>query len=185
MGKKVLVLLGSPHAGGSSEKLAKAFERGAAANGCDVREVRLAPLCLNGCLGCHKCWLSGNPCIQRDDMDEIYPLLEKADALVFAVPLFFYSWPAQLKPVIDRMFAFLGKSSPVSLKGKQSVLLAVCGDAEEGAFAGLRTSYRILADYMKWVNAGEVCAFGLHTPADTDAVGGKWLAEAEELGKKL
>ena len=185
MGKKVLVLLGSPHAGGSSEKLAKAFEKGAAASGCDIREVRLTPLMLNGCLGCFKCWSTGNPCIQRDDMDEIYPLLEKADVLVFATPLFFYSWSAQIKPVIDRMFAFLAKDAPVRLSGRQSVLLAVCGDAEEGAFGGLLPSYRILADYMKWKNSGEICACGIHTAADMDARGGSWLAAAEELGKKL
>ena len=185
MSKKVLVLLGSPHAGGSSEKLAKAFEKGAQERGCDVREVRLAPLCLNGCLGCRRCWTTGNPCIQRDDMDEIYPLLEKADAIVFVSPLFFYSWTAQIKPVIDRMFAFLGKDSPVRLSGKQTALLTVCGDAEDGAFAGLSASDRILADYMKWENIGEVYASGIHTPADMDAHGAPKLSEAEALGGRL
>lgn len=47
----------------------------------------------------------GGKCIQKDDMAEIYEKILKANVVVLASPVYFYSWTAQIKAVIDRTFA--------------------------------------------------------------------------------
>ncbi|MFR5557013.1 MAG: flavodoxin family protein [Coprococcus sp.] len=37
-------------------------------------------------------------------MTEIYEKIVAADAVVFASPVYFYSWTSQIKTVIDRTF---------------------------------------------------------------------------------
>ena len=41
-------------------------------------------------------------CVIRDDMDDIYPLLEDADELIVAAPVYFAGPSSQLKAVLDR-----------------------------------------------------------------------------------
>lgn len=105
--KKVLtLLLGSPRIGGNTEKLADALAEGAAEKGYEVKKVHLATLTLKGCLDCRKCWSTGKPCIQNDDMDQVYPEIEDASVIAFVSPLYFYSWSSQIKPVWDRLLPY-------------------------------------------------------------------------------
>jgi multimeric flavodoxin WrbA len=90
--KKILtLLLGSPRIGGNTEKIADALAEGAAEKGYEARKVHLAALTLKGCLDCRKCWSTGKPCIQNDDMDQVYPEIEEASVIAFVSPLYFYS----------------------------------------------------------------------------------------------
>ncbi|MDD4160517.1 MAG: flavodoxin family protein, partial [Synergistaceae bacterium] len=82
--KKILTLLmGSPRIGGNTEKLADALAEGASEKGYEIKKVHLATLTLKGCLDCRKCWSTGKPCIQNDDMDQVYPDIEAASVIVF------------------------------------------------------------------------------------------------------
>ena len=185
-GKKVVtLLLGSPRKGGNSEQLADSLAKGAEEKGCEVRKVRLAGKKLNGCLDCRKCWSTGAPCVQRDDMAQVYEDIAAADVLVFATPLYFYSWSSQIKPVWDRLLPFYAENAKIKLACKKAALLAAAGDAEDNVFDGLKASFRLACGFTKWEIAGMICAAGMHPKSDMAEKGGKFLAEAYELGKKL
>ena len=93
-------------------------------------------------------------------MDSVYPLLRAADVLVFATPLHFYSWSAPLKTLVDRLYC-LSPSRKRNLRGKTSVLLAAAADDRPAAFAGLKATYRLIAEFMGWKPLGEVLAPGV------------------------
>lgn len=57
------------------------------------------------CLACEYCHTKGNnTCIQKDDMQEIYILLEKAEMLVIASPIYYHGITGQLKCTLDRFY---------------------------------------------------------------------------------
>ena len=106
MGKNILILEGSPRSNGNSDMLAEAFATGARAKGYDVSVIKVPGYKVNGCFACGMCWSMGTPCVQSDDMEKIFPEIEQADMIVFASPLYFFSWPTQIKSVIDRLYPY-------------------------------------------------------------------------------
>ena len=181
---KVLVLLGSARENGNSTRLAFAFADAASAKGHSVQSIRVPALEVSPCDGCDECWEnSATPCAVRDDMDSVYPLVRDADVIVFATPLHFYTWSAPLKTMIDRLFC-LTPSRRRNLKGKSTILLATAADERAAAFAGLKATYRLVAEFMEWNNLGEILVPGLE---GEDALAGnpRCLAKAQALGARL
>lgn len=182
--KNVLVLLGSARENGNSTRLAFAFADAASANGHAVQSIRVPALDISPCDGCDECWKNTSmPCAIRDDMDSVYPLVRAADVLVFATPLHFYSWSAPIKTMIDRLYC-LAPSRRRNLKGKSSVLLATAADDRAAAFAGLKSTYRLVSEFMEWNNLGEILVPGA---AAEDALAGNplCLRKAQSLGSRL
>lgn len=182
--KNILILLGSPREDGNSTRLAFAFADAASRHGHAVQSIRVPALKIAPCDGCNQCWKpSGVPCAIRDDMESVYPLLRAADVLVFATPLHFYSWSAPLKTFVDRLYC-LAPGRKKNLKGKVSVLLATAADDRPAAFAGLKATYQLIAEFMGWKPLGEVLAPGVSSEGDV-ARAGRFLAKAEALGAKV
>ena len=74
MAKKIVVLNGGPRLNGNTAELIEAFTAGAEANGHTVIRFDLERMNIHGCKGC----LGGgkdpaSPCVQKDDMEKIYP----------------------------------------------------------------------------------------------------------------
>lgn len=105
MGKKVLILSGSPRKGGNSDILCDEFMLGAQEAGNEVEKIRVAGRKVAPCSGCYYCRDHGGACVHRDDMAEILQKMIDADVIVLASPVYFYSIDAQLKAVIDRTVA--------------------------------------------------------------------------------
>ena len=101
--KNVLIISSSPRKNGNSELLCKEFYEGAVESGHHAELVRLAEKQIGYCKGCYVCRKSGR-CVQNDDMMELLEKIKKADVLVLATPVYFYSMCAQLKTFIDRLF---------------------------------------------------------------------------------
>lgn len=184
--KKVLtLLLGSPRVGGNSEKLAAALAEGAEENGWEVRRVRAAGMDLKGCADCRGCWSRGRPCVQNDDMGKVYADIEAASALAFAVPVYYFSWPAQIKPIWDRLLPFTAPGAARSVNGKKAVLLAVAGEDRDDIFGGVTASFKHSAEYLSWEIAGEILAHGIYTRGEMETKGTVWLERARTLGRGL
>ena len=105
MGKKVLILSGSPRKGGNSDILCDEFARGAQEVDNEVEKIRVAGKKVHPCSACYYCRDHGGACVHKDDMAEILQKMIDADVLVLASPVYFYSIDAQLKAVIDRTVA--------------------------------------------------------------------------------
>lgn len=85
---------------------------------------------INFCIHCDHC-LEEKECVFDDGMEEIYSLLEKAEGIILATPVYNSGVSAQLKAVMDRTRALMAKD-PDSLKGKIGMGIAIGGDRMGG-----------------------------------------------------
>lgn len=99
--KQVLILSGSPRRHGNSDLLCDSFAKGAAQAGHEVEKVFLRDKKIACCNACYACRETGK-CVLTDDMAEILDKMQKADVIVMASPVYFYSIDAQMKALIDR-----------------------------------------------------------------------------------
>jgi multimeric flavodoxin WrbA len=128
MSKFILVLKGSPRENGNSNTLAEQLEMGAKKAGAEVESRMLHNMDIRPCDACDVCQETG-VCIIKDDMQKIYPLLEKADAIVIASPIYWFTISAQAKLCIDRWYA-LETPQGNGLHGKQFGILLTYGDTD-------------------------------------------------------
>ena len=98
---EVLVIKGSTRAGGNTDVLADAAAEGAAATGHEVTMLTLREHHFSGCIHCGGCTRDGR-CHVTDAMQDIFKLLDRADHVVLAAPMFFMSLPWNVKAMIDR-----------------------------------------------------------------------------------
>lgn len=105
---KVLGIYGSPREGGNSDLLLESALEGARNGGAEVSTIRPSELDISGCLECGGCDDTGE-CIIDDEMQNVYPMLEEADVIIFSTPVFFYGFPSQAKALIDRSQAMWSK----------------------------------------------------------------------------
>ena len=179
--KNILVLTGSPRKGGNSDLMADAFIKGATEQGHQVTKFETARKAIGGCKACGKCWSLGTACVFRDDFAELEPLIEKADVIVLATPLYWFNMSAQIKAAIDRLYAYDAPTCLRPLNIKESVLLT-CGAGLE-VFDGIRKTYHHIVEYLKWKNAGILAVPNVKEKGDilrTEA-----LLQAELLGQKI
>ena len=159
--------------------LAAAFIEGAQAAGCEVVRMDAGRAHIGGCLGCEYCFSHEGACCQDDDMQEFYPRLRECDAIVYVTPIYTFSWPAQIKAFIDRMFCGVGKPFGI----KQAALLTCYEDKDATIARHLVDTYRAATAYCGWENLGEVCVNGVY---EKGAIAGNpGLDEARALGASL
>ncbi len=99
MSKKIVVITGSPRKNGNSFAMTDAFIQAAEAKGHTVTRFDAAMMKVGGCHACETCFKTGKACSFDDDFNRIAPAILEADALVFTMPVYWYSIPAQIKAV--------------------------------------------------------------------------------------
>ena len=97
--KKILVVYGSPHQNGPTSVLVEALV-GALPDTCTVTRFECFKRFARPCVDCKICHMA--PMCAFDDLEDYYELLESADAIVFAAPVYNSSFPAPMKAVLDR-----------------------------------------------------------------------------------
>lgn len=106
MSKKIVVITGSPCRNGNSFAMTEAFIREAVKKGHTVTRFDAAMKNVGGCHACETCFKTGKACSYDDDFNTIAPAILEADAVVFTMPVYWYSIPAPVKGVIDKLFSF-------------------------------------------------------------------------------
>ena len=102
---KVLILNGSPRAKGNTSQMVQALREGLQTAGHDFNVVNVARMDIHGCLACEYCHGKGQgQCVQKDDMQGIYPLLAEAEVLVLAAPIYYFTLSAQVQAPIQRIY---------------------------------------------------------------------------------
>lgn len=182
MGKKIVILNGSPRKRGNTSALAAEFARGAKEAGHTVTEFFLDGMDIHGCKGCFGGHSSREcPCVQKDDMAQIYPVVKECDVIVLATPLYYWNMSGQIRTAVDRLFA-LEEGDGNLLRGhdRSSALLMA---AEGHGFEDVLTYYDHLMEHLRWKNLGHVLAGG--NGAVGDITGKPELEQAYELGKSI
>ena len=67
----------------------------------------------------------------KDDVQELYPLLEEANAYIFASPVYNGGVSAQIKAVMDRTRALLARNRD-AFRNKIGIAIAIGGDRSGG-----------------------------------------------------
>jgi multimeric flavodoxin WrbA len=186
MGKKVLVLLGSPRKKGNSAILAEQIIKGAKSEKAKIVETiylhgkDIAPC--KACMSCQK--KNSKGCSIQDDMQDIYLKLIESDAWVIASPVYWFTMSAQTKIFMDRCFA-LPAYQKDPFRGKRIAIAMTYGDADplsSGCVNALRT-FQDAYGYTESPIVGMV--YGSAMDAGQIRSNEKVMQEAFDLGKKL
>ncbi len=181
MGKKIVVITGSPRKKGNSFAMTDAFIQAARAKGHTVTRFDAAMMNVGGCHACETCYKSGKACSFDDDFNTIAPTVLEADAVVFTTPVYWYSIPAQIKGVIDKLYSLVvgGKE----FAGKECALIACCEENDMSVLDGVRVPMERSAALMKWKMVGEVLLPGVLNVGDIEKTDG--CAQAAALADKI
>jgi multimeric flavodoxin WrbA len=98
----LLAIFGSPRKNGNTDLMMDSFIEGAlSAANIELQKIYVRDLRISGCLACGYCDEHG-VCVQKDDMQNVYPLLDTAERVAIASPIFFYGLSGQTKLLVDR-----------------------------------------------------------------------------------
>lgn len=182
MGKKIVILNGSPRKNGNTSALVKAFTEGAESAGNTVTEFFLDSMEIHGCKGCFGGHSSKEcPCVQKDDMAQIYPAVKECDVVVLATPLYYWNMSGQIRTAIDRLFA-LEEGDGNFLRGRDRAC-ALLMVAEGSGFEDVLVYYNHLMEHLRWKNLGHVLSGGNMNVGDI--AGKPELEKARALGASI
>ena len=170
MGKKIVVITGSPRKNGNSFAMTNAFIEAAEKKGHKVTRFDAPLTSVGGCHACETCYKTGKACSFDDDFNKIAPSILEADAVVFTTPVYWYSFPAQIKGVIDRLFSFCVAGKDVA--NKECALITCCEEHDMSVMDGVRIPYERTAALLKWKSVGEVLIPGVLNAGDIDKTDG-------------
>ena len=146
----VIGLQGSPRIQGNTSILLSTFLSEAERLGALTYYLNVAQKDIDPCLECGICEKEGL-CPIDDDMQQIYPLLRKADIIVMATPIFFYGPTAQMKALIDRSQAlwarrYVHKLNDPGKKWRQGFLLSLGATKGKNLFEGVSLTAKYFFD---------------------------------------
>ena len=168
----VLCLQGSPRKSGSTGKMLGWVEEELEALGHDVKHIDVGKEKIGGCVGCYKCQKDPDElvCAVDDKGLKILKRIAKADAVIYATPLYCWGFTAQFKALIDRHLCFVtGYMDPSThkshLEGKRAALLVTCGGpAGEGNTDTVSEVFRRMTDFLQCELAAELIVPGCVSP---------------------
>ena len=182
MGKKIVILNGSPRKNGNTSALVRSFTEGAESAGNTVTEFFLSGMDIHGCKGCFGGHSSqACPCVQKDDMDQILSGSKKGGGSGTGKSAVLLDNERQLRTALDRLFALEeGDGNLLRGNGRASALLMA---AEGHGFDDAVLYYDHLLEHLRWENLGHVLAGGNMNVGDIK--GKTEIQQAYELGKSI
>ncbi|MFW9924694.1 MAG: flavodoxin family protein [Candidatus Thorarchaeota archaeon] len=155
---KILIFNGSPRKKGNTVALINECIRGMGDAGKEVEIVNLNKMKIKGCQFCDWCIKNSElTCVTKDDMSELYPKLLQSEVIVFASPIFWFTVTAQMKLLIDRLYALHTKEG-YALRKKKVAAILVYGDdnVEKSGVNNAIGTIHDLFRYMQSENLGIV-----------------------------
>lgn len=113
---RILGISGSQRHDGNSEAYVNMVLEEAQAQGAQTKLISLAGKKLSGCTGCYGC-VEAKQCVVKDDFQDIFEEVVKADGILLASPVYHASITAELKAVLDRI-GFSGRWAMNQMKDK-------------------------------------------------------------------
>ena len=146
----ILELQGSPRKEGNTATLLEWFLDEARQAGAQTLNLEVASKKIAPCLECGVCEETGF-CSINDEMQDVYPLLRRADVVVMATPIYFYGATAQIKALIDRSQAlwarrYTHKLTDPGQKSRLGLLLALGATRGKNLFEGVSLTAKYFFD---------------------------------------
>ena len=180
---KIVILTGSPRRKGNTFAMVDRFKEAAESKGHTITQFDTAFMRVAGCRGCDKCYSREGACIYRHEFNKVVGPLLDADFILIAAPVYWYSFPAQVKAVIDHFYAFCvgGKD----FKGKQCALVSCCAEDTLETFDGIRFAFEKTMGYLQCRIVDEILIPGVTAPGDIKRTDGEKRAAELALSLKL
>jgi multimeric flavodoxin WrbA len=182
---RLLGIAGSPRRDGSSDRLLDACLAGAEESGATVDRLVVATAGISPCRGCNACSADGR-CVVADGMQAAYSLLDAADAIVVASPVYFATVPAVLKALYDRCQPYWARRyvlhQPIVRRRPGALLLAGGGGDPFGDACAATTTRSVFA--VLGLDYAHELTVRADRPADVVAQPGE-LERAREVGAAL
>ena len=177
MGKKVLIIGGSPRKDGNSAALCEQFAKGASEAGNQVEMLSLSGKKIGFCTACYTCE-NGN-CPQQDDVPGIIAKMLDADVIVLATPVYVYTMSAQLKTLIDRSVMYYPR-----IEKKEFYYIMTMADTEKANFRGTIEALRGFVECCEnSVEKGMIKAVGVYEKGEIRNT--PFMQQAFERGKSV
>lgn len=100
---KVLVVNGSPHPAGCTDRALREVEDTLRSQGVEVERVNIGTKDVRGCIGCNFCRTHGR-CVFDDVVNETAPKFAEADGLIVGSPVYYAGANGQALAFLDRLF---------------------------------------------------------------------------------
>ena len=104
----VVAFCASPRKGGNTDLLVEEALKGALSTGAQGEKIMLQKIKMGFCIGCRRCKETDyeKMCVIKDDMDDLYQKITRADALIIGFPIYTGRECAQLSTFLDRWDCF-------------------------------------------------------------------------------
>lgn len=192
MTKKIMIICGSPRNNGNTMTIANWVASGAREEGGKVEIVDAARLQyrVNGCTACMGCQKSDQfRCVIEDEASTILARMPEQDVLVFATPVYFMGFSAQIKLILDRMFSLFkikgdGYRIAPGLEKTSFALIASGSGDENGGLKLVEENMNAIADFIKKESKSFLVPLA---PMETGAIDSNpgLKAKAVEFGAEL
>lgn len=100
---KVLIVNGSPHLHGCTDRALLEVERTLSSLDIDTERIEIGNKDIRGCIGCNYCRQHG-ACVFKDLVNETAPKFAEADGIVIGTPVYYAGANGQLLAFLDRLF---------------------------------------------------------------------------------
>src|SRR5262245_48155762 len=184
----LVALNGSPVRGSSIDLLLQEVCKGFREAGGEAEQLYCNDLWVKPCQACGPEPTTGY-CIFHDDMDQVFPRLERAHAVVVGSPIYFDAVSAQLKLVIDRcncitMLMKDGSFRPRWARTRRGAFVVTSGPRQRYDMAE-----RCVRGFFKWIGVKweETIPF-VHDDNDPGSVASgneDLMGRAHALGRRL
>ncbi len=180
----ILGIVASPREGGNTEILMERVLSAAREEGAETRVFTVAGKTIGPCTACDACVRGeAEHCVIEDDMQELYPMMQWAEVIVFGSPVYMGTMTAQLKCIFDRARSLWREPGGMLHKGAAAV---VVGEGRWG-----RQEFAVQTIWWAATNHGmlvlepeaDVCAVA-NEPGDV-LKDERALKDAEALGRRL
>ncbi len=156
----LLAIHGSPRKNGNTEILLDSFLEGIKLSKINFEKIRLAELNYQPCIECGECEKTGE-CILNDDFQEIYKKIIKADFLVIATPVFFYSHTSYVQAFFERFQAFWARKYLLNLphpflKKPKGILISVGATKGGKIFESMIRCFKYVLDTIYGIYVGGI-----------------------------
>lgn len=184
----VTTLLGSARKKGATATALGLVEKELMSMGHDVQQIFLNNKEIKGCLGCCACHKSPDDiaCVQKDDAIEILEKMISSDLILFASPIYFWGFTAQIKALIDRSYSLVTDYHTPEhnslMRGKRVGLLVTGVDPYENNAESMFTAHERFVDFLYAEKSGELYIGGCDLSAGVpEEIRSKAVALAQKL----
>lgn len=184
----VLAIYGSHRRGQNSDILLDKVIEGIGKEGVSIRKIYASEPDIKSCTACEGCYRLGQ-CVIKDEMHQVYRAIDKADIVIAASPVYFYTVTSHMKKLIDRcqaVWASKYKTGDSLISKKKRVGYIVCTAGEPEGKSCFDCTVKVFELFYKCINT-ELIGSLLVSDVDKEHVKDRKYVQlkAFEAGRRL